>query len=214
MGTKILASIDQFLKNYPGMSIAPYSGRNFHLYGNFRFIANVSGGEEIKDCYKLEIIVPKEFPNALPIVKEIDGKIPRNETFHVNTDGSLCLASPLRLLKKIYNSPNLKGFAERCLIPYLYSVSYKLKNGGNFIFGELLHGEQGILDDYSQMFKLSKKSHIIQAVKLLGMKKRIANKKQCPCGCGRRLGACSFRHKLNDFRKMAPVCWFKDHAIE
>ena len=59
------------------------------LGGKFRFKASESGGNEIDDSYKLEIVVPDKFPQALPKVKETGGKIPRDGNFHVNPDGSL-----------------------------------------------------------------------------------------------------------------------------
>jgi hypothetical protein len=208
-----LNSLSQFLRDYPGMSTAPCSDAGVCLRGKFRFEANVSGSYELVDSYKLEIIVPDKFPHALPKVKEIDGKIPRDGNFHVNHDGTLCLGSPLRLLKKIYDAPNLTGFADKCLVPYLYAVSYKLMHGGDFVFGELAHGDQGIADDYSAMLGLKERHQITPAIQLLGIKKRLANKRLCPCGCGKRLGVCPFHHKLNAFRTMAPVSWFKAHAL-
>ena len=208
-----LISLPQFLSDYPGMSTSPCSDTGVCLRGNFRFKAEVSGGYEIDDSYKLEIVVPTQFPQALPKVKETGGKIPRDGNFHTYPDGTLCLGSPLRLLSKVHSSPSLTGFTNKCLIPYLYAVSYKLEHGGDFVFGELAHGYQGIEDDYSLMLGLKERHQVIQAIQLLGMKKRIANKKPCPCGCGKKLRVCSFRHKLNEFRKMAPVSWFKAHAL-
>lgn len=168
-------------------------------------------GGEIVDSYKLEIFVPSNFPQAIPVVTETGGKIRRDGNFHVNPDGSLCLGSPLRLLRKVHSSPSLTGFVDQCLIPYLYAVSYKLMHGGNFLFGELAHGEQGIVDDYSVMLGLNERHQVIQAIRLLGIKKRIANKNPCPCGCGKKLGRCQFHYKLNEFRKMAPPSWFRMH---
>jgi hypothetical protein len=213
MGVLALNSLSQFLRDYPGMSTAPCSDAGVCLRGKFRFKASESGGEEIDDSYKLEIVVSDKFPQALPKVKETDGKIPRNGNFHVNRDGTLCLGSPLRLLRKVHSSPSLTGFADKCLVPYLYAVSYKLMHGGDFVFGELAHGDQGIVDDYSVLLGLKERQQVTQAIHLLGLKKRLANKKPCPCGCGKRLGACPFHHKLNEFRKMAPVSWFKAHAL-
>jgi len=202
------------LDDYPGMSTAPYSNDGVCLRGNFRFMANVSGSKNMDISYKLEIIIPHKFPQAIPKVKEIGRKIPRDHSFHIYPNGSLCLGSPLRLLNKIYKSPSLSGFAETCIVPYLYAVSLKLRNGDDFVFGELAHGDSGIMDDYSYIFGLKEQYQIIQAIQLLGVKKRIANKKICPCGCGKRLGICSFHHKLNKFRKMAPVSWFKAHTLK
>ena len=205
--------LSQFLLDYPGMSTSPCSVQGVCLRGNFQFQACESVGGKIVDSYKLEIIVPSKFTQALPEVTETGGKIKRDGNFHVNSDGSLCLGSPLRLLRKVHSAPSLTGFVDQCLIPYLYAVSYKRINGGDFIFGELAHGEQGIVDDYSAMLGLNEKHQVIQAIQLLGIKKRIANKKSCPCRCGRRLGACPFHHKLNELRKMAPVSWFRKHDL-
>lgn len=206
-------NLSQFLSDYPGMSTAPCSDAGVCLRGKFRFKANAPGYDAIDDSYRLEIVIPDKFPQAIPMVKEIDGKIPRNGEFHVNPDGTLCLGSPLRLLRIVHGAPNLTNFADKCLVPYLYAVSYKLMNGGDFVFGELAHGDQGIVEDYSVMLGLKKKHQVTQAIQLLGIKKRIANKMPCPCGCGKRLGVCLFHHKLNEFRKMAPVSWFKAHAL-
>lgn len=205
-------SLSQFLRDYPGMSTAPCSVAGVCLRGKFRFKASESGGDEIDVSYKLEIVVPDKFPQALPKVKETGGKIPCDGNFHVNPDGTLCLGSPLRLLMKVHSSPSLTGFADNCLVPYLYAVSYKLKNGGEFLFGDLAHGDQGIVQDYSKLLGLKDGYKIDRAIQLLSIKKRIANKRPCPCGCGRRLGVCTLNKKLNEFRKMAPMSWFKAHA--
>jgi len=184
MGVLALNSLSQFLSDYPGMSTAPCSDAGVCLRGKFRFKASVSGSDEIDDSYKLEIVIPNKFPQALPKVQETGGKIPRDGNFHVNQDVTLCLGSPLRLLRKVHSTPSLTGFADKCLVPYLYAVSYKLMRGGDFVFDELAHGDQGIVDDYSVMLGLKERHQVTQAILLLGVKKRIANKRSCPCGCG------------------------------
>ncbi len=205
-----LFGVAQFLKDYPGMSIQPFQGQDLVLKGVFAFTANTPTGPEITDCYSLEISIPKKIPKALPKVKEINEKIPRDGNYHINPDDTLCLGSPLRVLKKINENPSLSGFARGCLVPYLYAVSYKLINGGDLYFGELAHGKQGIIDDYRDLLGLRKEEQVIEALQCLGMKRKIANKKPCPCNCGNRLGRCSFRHKLNSLRNLAPRSWFEN----
>lgn len=207
-----LHGVSELIKNYPGMSIGPYKDRILILKGNLRFKARGPNSKEIDDGYNLEISIPENFPHALPKVVETGNKIPRDGNHHVNPDHTLCLGSPLRILKKIYERPNIVGFVEECLIPYLYAVSLKLQNGGNFIFSELAHGEQGIIDDYLDLLGLYNREQVVYAINLLGIKKRLANKKPCPCGCGKRLGACSFHYRMNFLRKMAPMSWFREHA--
>lgn len=203
--------LGKFLKDYPGMAIKPSRDEGLVLKGTFKFCATPPNRPEICDSYELEIFVPTSFPRAIPTVKELSRKIPRDGKHHVNADDTLCLGSPLRLLKKIAEHPNLQGFAEKCLVPFLYAASNKLHNGGEFVFSELAHGEAGIVADYMELLGLRTKAEVISALKLLGMKRRIANKLPCPCACERRLGSCPFHNNLNQLRNSAPRSWFNSH---
>lgn len=200
--------ISQFLRKYTKMAIRP-SGNSFLLIeGKFDFSAQKEGIEPITDCYDIQISFPNKFPRELPTVYETAGRIPRKGEYHVNSDGSLCLGSPIRLLMKLSRSPTYLGFASECIVPYLFSISYKFKYG-KFPFGELPHGTPGELVDYANLFGLKSIEQARVAVKYLGMKKRHANKLPCPCGCGRRLGKCSFNNRLNEFRLLAERGWFR-----
>jgi len=202
----------EFLRDYPLMAIRPSAGVHLRLKGHFVFVAHHAKEREIKDSFALQIDVPKAFPRDLPKVTETDGRIPRTGDFHVNPDGTLCLGSPLSLLLKISKSPSPSGFAENCLVPYLFAVSHKLKFGGPLAFGELAHGSRGLLADYSSLFGLEHPERARYALQLLGMKKRRANKLPCPCGCGIRLGRCSFNARLRQFRALASRTWFRTHC--
>jgi len=204
--------IRQFLKDYPGMAISPSRSSDTLLKGYFSFSAKPKNGAEICETYHLQITLPLMFPREIPTVKEIDLKIPRDGKHHINSDNTLCLGSPLRLIHKISERPNLVGFAERCIVPYLYAVSYKIQYGGGFPLGELAHGGQGIVEDYLDLFRLKRREQVIQTLNLLGLKKRIANKAPCPCGCEQRLGKCSFNKKLNKYRKIANRTWYREHV--
>ncbi|WP_172194789.1 hypothetical protein [Saccharibacillus qingshengii] len=127
----------------------------------------------------------------------------------MNPDGTLCLESPINLLGKLSAKPDLLQFAESCLIPYLYCVSHKLKNGGKFLFGELAHGPKGILDDYKQLWGLQSPEQVWMVLNAMKSHKREANKMLCPCGCGKRLGVCSYNRYLARLRKIAPRNYYK-----
>lgn len=213
MQKHLLATAEEFLGHYSGMSIVPYTEPGLCLRGNFHFKVSLTEGQEIEDNYSLEIIIPKGFPFALPEVKEIDGRITHETSNgHLFSDGRFCLGSPLRLLKLLHANPTLVGFADKCIVPYLCAVSYKASHGGDFIFGELAHGTPGIIEDYTEMLGLANPEQVIKALELLGMRKRVGNKKDCPCGCGRRLGGCNYRMRLNGLRGLAPASWFKAQA--
>jgi hypothetical protein len=198
-----------FLTDYPGMAIRPSGNTAFRLKGKFEFSAEHPVHGKVADAYQLQINIPAGFPRELPEVMETGGRIPRLGEYHVNGDGSLCLGSHLRLLIKLNATPTLSGFATSCLIPYLYAISLKLKNGGKLVFGELAHYGPGMLQDYAQLFMLGSTDQARYALSLLGMKKRIANKQPCPCGCSVRLGRCRFNRRLLPFRKLASRGWFR-----
>jgi len=202
--------LEEFLKDYPKMIIAPTTNSSLVLKGEFDFSASRSDSPHIDDSYMLAIDVPSSFPREMPLVSETDHKIPRDGRYHVNPDNTLCLGSPLRLLWKLSQKPTLVGFAEECLVSYLYSISHKMMYG-TFPFGELDHGNPGVIADYMDLFEVTNKKQVLQVLALLGIKKRLANKKICPCGCGKRLGACSFHFKVIGLRKLAERSWFRRH---
>lgn len=199
----------QFLLDYPKMAVRPSLGSHLRLKGSFEFIGAHRAHGLVKDAFSLQIDVPAAFPRKLPEVKEIGDRIPRTGDFHVNSDGSLCLGSHLRLLLKLNEMPTLVGFAERCLVPYLYATSRKLTHGGKLVFGELAHYGPGMLQDYAQLFGLPTADQARYALALLGKKKRIANKFPCPCGCELRLGQCRLNRRLLRFRRLASRGWFR-----
>ena len=207
----MVPDLEAFLGDYPYMGIRPTSGPETVVEGRFQFVAKHHDHPEITDSYDLRIRVPGGFPRDLPQVVELQKKIPRNDKFHVNDDGTLCLGSPLRLLLKLSQRPSLSGFATHCLVPYLYAVSHKLRFGGAFIFNELKHGTEGVIQDYLDLFGLESPEQVRRVLMLLGMKKRQANKATCPCECGRRLGRCRFNRKLHQFRKRGDRTWFREN---
>jgi hypothetical protein len=209
-----IPGLREFLRNYPKMAIRPSAGEHLRLRGSFEFAAHHSKEGDLQDAFVLEIIVPWAFPTALPRVTETGGKIPRTPDYHVNqTDHTLCLGSPLSLLLKLSKKPTLDGFAENCLVSYLFAISRKLKTGGSFLFGELAHGQAGILSDYAHIFGLKDAKKVGYVLELLGMKKRRANKLPCPCGCRSRLGRCKFNLRLREFRNLASRSWFRRERL-
>ena len=208
-----LEGLDKFLTEYPGMSLKPRRNVETKIQGHFEFRAT-GFDRATEDDFELEILVNKAFPNSIPEFKETGGKIPRISDYHVNPDGTLCLGSHLRLKRILFETPNFNSFIEKCLVPYLFNVSVKLRHGGKFVTGELAHGTEGIIQDYKDLLGLRSPDQIVNALYLLGMRRRVANKKMCPCNCGLLLGRCAFHNRLNIYRPIASRSWFSKHATE
>lgn len=198
-----------FLEDQPLVALRPKTSDDTVLKGPFRVHAKFADYPEIDEFYRLNISIPRDFPKALPVVKEIEGRIPRLADFHVNQDGSLCLGSRLRLMMRLQRNPTLAGFACECVVPFLYAMSLKLTLGVDFIFGELPHGRRGEVDDYRDLLDLKNEEQIIPALRAILKKRRLANKLPCPCGCSQRLGKCPFNSTIREFRKALPKGWLR-----
>ncbi len=181
--------LDGFRTAYPDMRLGPGRPDQLVLVGQFEFTGS-KDGVAITDQYDVEVEIPKSFPLDLPRARERGGRIA--STFHTNPDGSMCLGSPLRLAQRVDAEPTLTGYAESCLVPYLYAHSYLMRHG-KLPWDDLPHGDVGILLDYLKMFRARYADEVVAFLALLSGRRRVANKRPCPCSSGRRLGACHAR---------------------
>jgi hypothetical protein len=198
--------ISAFLERYRRMSLEPSTEGSTIFVGLLDFIASPPGGTVVDDTYEVRIEL---LPNKLLKVWETGGRITRDPNHHVYPDGSLCLGSHLRLSLLLSEAgTSVVGIVERCLIPFLYAAS--LREGGQpgFAFGELAHGKPGLLQDYETIVGLQGREAVEKALHLLSRRRRVANKRPCPCGCGKRLGRCPVHHSLNKLRQVMPRSHF------
>lgn len=209
--------VDEALRRHPGLSIAPDESAALVISGTVLLNASAPGLETISDSFQLSIAIPLRFPRACPRVRDIGHRIPGQ--YHRLTDGSFCLGSPVRLRLLLADAPTITGFIDKCVIPYLYGYSYFEKHG-QMPFGELAHGERGIIDDYMRLLRVSSIEACASMLLLIGQKRRLANKQPCPCGSGLRLGRCHnrtanrIRIKLGRRWCRQEANWLIDDCIE
>lgn len=208
---KVIDNINDFLDKYKMMSLHPFlKGEPYRITGKFLFTAETNTYGKIFDSYELEILIPLDYPRSLPKVFSLDNKIERKDENHVNPgDKSFCLASDLRLREFLFFNSNLNDYFKVFLVPFLYSHSIKKQKGGSLIFGELPHDIPGLIEDYKNMFGLEKEEEVKQFLEILYLKKKIANKIQCPFGCNKPLSKCSHRKIINKYRKIVPRHYYK-----
>ena len=97
-------------------------------------------------------------------------------------------------------------------MPYLagYCIHEKTEK---MPFGELEHGTPGLLEEYARITGATSNAACIGFIECLGLRKRVANKRMCPCGSGRRLGRCHNR-RINPLREIASRAWYRGTARE
>lgn len=192
------------LDRFPDLSIHPSNPGELVVAGTIDFRTSHSSYGEFADSFAVELRIPSSFPRLLPAVRETGGRI--GPKFHRMDDGTLCLGSAIRLRIVTSKEPTLLGFVNRCLLPYLVGFSVHERTG-KMPFDELKHGVRGLLDDYRSILGVSDDSTCVGLLSLLRIKKRVANKKPCPCGSGKRVGRCH-NLTLNALRLIAPRNWF------
>lgn len=196
--------VRELLNEHCGLRIVPSRNDSLVITGVLRFQASSPIHEVIEDQYELEIRVPAGFPIDEPTARETARRIPPD--FHKLEGNLLCLGSPTEIRMKLRQSPTLPAFVDLFLIPYLYGYSYYERYGVP-PFGELSHGDKGIREQLAALFCAPSSNHPEEFLRLAGLKKRVANKRTCPCGSRKRLGRCHNR-RINHLRRTVGRKWF------
>ncbi|MCS6136364.1 hypothetical protein G3496_15645 [Shewanella baltica] len=205
--------LEEFLSAYPKIRLIDINADKVELQGEYQLKAQLDGSQLIERTFYLRIVCPHDYPNNLPKVYDTSSYFPRDQDFHTYVDGSFCLGSDLKIKSVLRTDTSLIAFFEKIIVRFLYAVSHRVEFG-NFPYGELDHGEKGLIDDYSEMFKVNGKSSVLLALKALGLRKRVANKLRCPCSCGYRIGSCNYRLFLNEFRQIERRRWFRFYLLK
>lgn len=197
--------VEALLAAHPGLRAQPLVNGELRISGEIEFDAEAPGYNRIADSFEVELSVPPGFPDELPSVRDLTGRVPKS--FHTHpSDGSLCLGSPTRQRMALVGNPTLLAFVTRCVIPYLYGFSH-LERYGSLPFGELDHGNTGLRADFANLFGVTPAA-AVEMVRLASLKRRRANKARCPCGSGKRLGRCHHR-RVNRIRDELGRSWFR-----
>lgn len=202
--------IELFLAAQPGMALKPSQDGFTHIKGRFRLSASCEGSPTVDDSFQLHIKISRRYKDQLPEVYETGERVPRNANHHVNPGGSLCLGAPIRLHKILGKKFSLIEFVERCVVPFLYSISLSETGRQRFQFGELAHGVDGLIDDYLKLFGCSSREALKRYLHTLRLKKRRANKQRCPCSCGRKLVKCRTHRIMVEMRGTIPRSLLKE----
>ena len=211
----LLDDLETFLRNQPGMALTPSQDGCVHIKGRLRFSASFEGFPTVVDSFQLHIkISQQQIKDQLPEVYEVGGRIPSDGNHHINPNGTLCLGAPIRLHMILGKSFKLTEFIERCVIPFLYAISLAEKGHERFKLGELSHGSKGLVEDYINLFGCLSRAEVKHYLHTLTKKKRLVNKKPCPCNCGKKLVKCKTHKVMVLLRVAVHKRLFKDTLAE
>ena len=169
------------------------------IFGSLPFEAVVEGLETISDKFDIELTIPRDFPEVLPVAKETGGRID-SDYDHLNSDRTMCLAVPVEQRRVFLEHPSLLGFVNHLVIPYLYGYCFWKKHG-HHPFGEAAHGAEGILRYYMDTLGLTDEVTALAVISYL-YERGYRGHHDCPCGSGLKVRNCHgptllFLHKTH-----------------
>lgn len=137
--------------------------------------------------FNLEIIVSKDYPSQIPIVKEVSNRIDKDYPHRYN-DGKLCLASDFELKMYISQNANISSFIDMYIIPYLYTYRY-YEEYGVYPFGERSHGIVGDLEYIKELFMVNEWKQVFDIIYFISYSSYRGHL-LCPCGSGKKIRNC------------------------
>ncbi len=155
--------------------------------GVLSFEASFKGLESIQDWFEIEVRIPKQYPEILPEVIELQGKVVSNYE-HLNNDGTFCLAVPIAEQLAFKKEPNLLGFVNNLVVNYLYSYCY-WQQYGEYPFDDSPHGIEGFVDYYEKLFEAELSPELFVGIERI-MKHGYRGHHPCPCGSGKIVRKC------------------------
>lgn len=142
------------------------------------------------DSFRVRIEVPRDYPQALPVLFLTDDRVPRIPDRHVNSaNGDTCLYVPAEWMVKRPDD-HFDTWLRLPVRNYFLAQRYYEEHGRFPPDGERRHYDEGMLDAYAELLGTSrnlKKMHYL--LRILSHK----NSKGhwlCPCGSKRKVRKC------------------------
>jgi len=169
-------------------------------------IVHIKGTIRIKDdkdvclgIFQIDVIVPHNFPEEIPELKETGNRIPVSADRHIEGDGSACLyfrdEAYLYWDEKSTITDYMKKFVENFL---LWQIEYEATGGKNKAKA-YLHGSDGAFQFYKKILQTDDTLVVYKFIEYMTMKK-VKSHWKCFCGSGKEIRNCHF-DLFNNYKK-------------
>jgi hypothetical protein len=144
---------------------------------------------EVLARYAIEIEFPADYPDRLPIAREVGGRIPRTGKHHVFPATAACCV--LLPEDRWWSFPPGRPFSEYLSGPlhnYFLGQSV-VAAGGTWPFGEHAHGAKGVIAFYEEKFGTNDPKVVVRSLRALAAGK-VRGHWPCPCESGKIIRQC------------------------
>jgi hypothetical protein len=183
---------------YPNLNLFIEADGSASVRGTFPVL---SPEGRVLDRYQVSIDIPADYPRALPVVREVGGRIPWKPEFHVNRDGTACVLLPDDRWRCFPEGARFIQFLDGPVHDFFLGQSL-VAVGEDWPFGQWSHGRDGVLEYYQWLLGTEDKDTIERFLSVLG-KLNMKGHWECPCGSGRKIRKCC-RARIEDLRNKIP----------
>lgn len=179
-----------------------------HLFINPQHGAEVRGTFAVRsphgdvlDRYQIAIRLLPDYPDSLPEVRELAGRIPWQRDYHMEADGKACVLLPDDRGRCFPEGAPFRQFLDGPLHDFLLGQSL-VALGGPWPFGEWAHGKDGIYQFYQDLLKTGNPQKIAAFLDVLS-RLHLKPHWPCPCGSGRKIRKCC-QSRIAELRRKIP----------
>ncbi len=178
---------------------------NVYVEGDTVFVRGdfpIKYEDTIPDRYKIEIEVPYDYPDSIPVVRDIGGRIPRTPEFHMFSDGRCCLFVPDAKEEVLPKGSSFLDFLNGPVRNFFLGQALVFR-GQPWPFGERAHGLNGIMEYLTELVGTPDLQTIVNYLNYMS-RPNVKGHWPCPCGSGKCLRNCHFKHLLQLREKKSP----------
>ncbi len=185
-------------KGYPNLHLST-NGDKILVKGSFP----VFHDGVVLDRYQIEIDLLPDYPNSVPVVREVGGRIPHTADRHINNkEGVACLFLKDEQMEICPPGTSLVDFLNGPIRNYFISQSL-VELGQPWPFGEHAHGNAGRTEYYQEIIGTKDDRIIFEYLKCLS-KPQIKGHWLCPCGSGQKIRHCHAKQIYDLKDKITP----------
>lgn len=160
----------------------------YRFSGNF-FLKDAKGG--LIESFGIILLLPKNYPNAFPIVFSTDGKIEKSDDFHISKEGEICVEHTYVANNLVRGGLRLYDFIDYYLPKYFSWVLLK-RCGLSSELEEWGHQDKGTIQLYETLLNNTDGKAIKKFLEKYLSVTKIKRNDRCYCGSGTKLKNCHY----------------------
>jgi len=180
--------IKLFLDTYPNFSYKERKKKQYSIISGSLDVCDTKGN--YWNSFKIEMYINRiEYPYTIPIVKEVDEKIRRDDNWHINKEGICCLDIEHDLEFQAKRGIEITSFYREKVYPFFANTTYKTRTG-EYANGEYDHNFGGVIQFYQESMGLQKADLIVKILTGVLTNNIPGRNRPCLCGSGVKIKNC------------------------